>query len=160
MDALRRKEASRRNGRLGGRPKGTGHLKKPNLAVRWTKEVAREAVRQQVTAQLRPLVNAQIANALGLKYLVTRDKKTGKFVRVTEAMARVKQHSTEETIEVWEKDPSVHAFTDLLNRALDKPTEHHELVADVTLEERKRRLRTALTRVRADEERSHARREL
>ena len=29
----------------------------------------------------------------------------------------------EEIIEVWEKDPSIHAFSDLMNRALDKPKE-------------------------------------
>ncbi len=26
-------------------------------------------------------------------------------------------------MEVWEKDPSIHAFSDLMNRALDKPKE-------------------------------------
>lgn len=87
------------------------------------KEAAREIVRQVVFAQLQPLLNAQIANAKGLAYLVTRDKKTGKFIRVTEAMARQKQGDSEEHIEVWEKDPSVQAFTDLLNRAIDKPKE-------------------------------------
>jgi hypothetical protein len=29
----------------------------------------------------------------------------------------------EETVEVWEKDPSVHAFADLMNRTIDKPSE-------------------------------------
>ena len=29
----------------------------------------------------------------------------------------------EEIIEVWEKDPSIHAFTDLMNRTLDRPKE-------------------------------------
>jgi len=74
-----------------------------------------------VTAALGPLLDAQLANAIGLKYLVTRQKKTGKFMRVTEAMARLKRGKDDELIEVWEKDPSVHAFTELLNRALDKP---------------------------------------
>jgi DNA-directed RNA polymerase subunit K/omega len=66
-----------------------------------------------------------MANAKGLKYLVVRDKKTGKFERVSEALARAKQDSEDgrEEIEVWEKDPSVQAFTDLMNRALDKPKE-------------------------------------
>lgn len=91
-----------------------------------TKEQAREAVRTLVIAQLAPLVAAQIANANGLKYLVTRDKKTGKFIRVTEAMAKLKAGEDEETIEVWEKDPSVQAFTDLMNRALDKPKEQEQ----------------------------------
>jgi hypothetical protein len=72
---------------------------------------------------MRDLADAQLANATGLKYLVTRDKKSGKFVRVTEAMARIKQEDSEdlETIEVWEKDPNIAAFTDLMDRALDKP---------------------------------------
>ena len=108
------KAASRENGKKGGRPRGPS---KRTLA----KEAAREFVRERVTAALAPLIDAQIAHAKGLKYLVTRDKKTGKFVRVTQAMARLKKG--EELVEVWEKDPSVQAFTDLLNRAIDKPAE-------------------------------------
>jgi hypothetical protein len=38
-------------------------------------------------------------------------------------MARKQRGKGEELIEVWEKDPSVHAFTYLLDRALDKPQE-------------------------------------
>jgi len=91
-----------------------------------TKEAGREALRQLVLAQMADLAAAQLANAKGLKYLVTRDKKTGKFIRVGEAMAG---NQTEETIEVWEKDPSVQAFTDLMNRALDKPAEQEQAVA-------------------------------
>jgi len=83
----------------------------------------RERVRQRVFARLDPMLDAQIAHAQGLKYLVTRDRKTGKFIRVGEAMAKARQGDTEESIEVWEKDPSVQAFTDLLNRAIDKPAE-------------------------------------
>lgn len=108
-----------------GRPKGAKG--KPYKAQQRTldKEAARAVVRALVLREIEPLVMGQIANAKGLKYLVTRDKKTGKFVRVTEAMARHKQDLTEneEIIEVWEKDPSVQAFTDLLNRAIDKPAE-------------------------------------
>lgn len=90
------------------------------------KAQARELARQAITAQLQPLIAAQVANAQGLKYLVTREKATGKFIRVGEAMAR---NTGEETIEVWEKDPSVQAFTDLMNRALDKPKEQEQEVA-------------------------------
>lgn len=90
------------------------------------KLAAREFVRQMVTERLQPLLEAQVANAAGLKYLVTRDKRSGKFIRVTEAMAKAKQGDSEEIIEVWEKDPSVQAFTDLLNRALDKPAEQKQ----------------------------------
>jgi hypothetical protein len=71
------------------------------------------------------MVSAQVAHSKGIKYLVVREKKGGKFVRVTEAMAKLRNDLTndQEIIEVWEKDPSVQAFTDLMNRALDKPME-------------------------------------
>jgi hypothetical protein len=113
----------------GGRRPGAGLPKGTKLKKTLAKEQAREVTRQLITAHLQPLIEAQIANARGLKYLVVRDTKTGKFQRVGEAMARAKQGSTEETIEIWEKDPSVQAFTDLLNRALDKPAEQEQAVA-------------------------------
>ncbi len=84
---------------------------------------SRRVLYEKVTAELGPLVEAQIENALGIKYLVVREKKGGKFLRVTESMAQAKLGKGEEIIEVWEKDPSIHAFADLMNRALDKPKE-------------------------------------
>lgn len=92
-----------------------------------TKEAIREHVRARVVAELDPMLDGQIANAKGLKYLVVREKGSGKFVRVTEAMAKVKLGQTEEIIEVWEKEPSTPAFTDLLNRAADKAVEAVEV---------------------------------
>lgn len=100
------------------------------------RESARQILQALIYADLRPLVEAQLANAKGIKYLVTRRKSTGKFIRVTEAMAKLKSDKKtpgldgdddEETIEVWEKDPSVYAFTDLINRILGKPVEAIEL---------------------------------
>jgi hypothetical protein len=55
-----------------------------------------------------------------------REKSSGKFLRVSAGRAE-KLNPEEEIIEIWEKDPSVQAFTDLLNRALDKPVEQVEL---------------------------------
>jgi hypothetical protein len=74
------------------------------------------------------MVAAQVANAQGLKYLITRNKKTGKFERVSKErmehlLATPDSDKELESIEVWDKDPSVQAFTDLMNRALDKPAE-------------------------------------
>ena len=107
-----RGQASRENGKKGGRPKGSlGPEQLDKIAMR-------ELVRQRVGERLDELVDAQIANALGISYLVTGDKKTGKFIRVGPAMA---SRANEETIQVWQKDPSVPAFTDLMNRAIDKP---------------------------------------
>lgn len=108
----------------GGARAGAGKPKGTKSKATLSKEAAREIVRQMVLAEMRPMIDAQVANAKGLKYLVTRDKKTGKFSRVTEAMARLS--GKEEIIEVWEKDPSVQAFTDLMNRAIDKPKEQEQ----------------------------------
>jgi len=118
--------ANGHGGKRAGAGMPMGHKSQKTL----DKAAAREFVRQRVCAELGPLLDAQIAHAVGLKYLVTRDKHTGKFIRVTEAMARHKQAEAdnEEIIEVWEKDPSVPAFTDLMNRALDKPKEQEQAI--------------------------------
>ena len=113
--------ASRSNGKKGGRPRGSKAEKT------LTKELGREIVRQAVLANIKPLLDAQMANAMGLKYLIVRDKRSGKFIRVPEIRAKVLKED-EELVEVWEKDPSVPAFTDLLNRALDKPAEQEQSV--------------------------------
>lgn len=94
-----------------------------------TKEAGREILRQLVLRRMQELGEAQIANALGIKYLVTREKKTGKFIRVTEAMARAKVGDDQEIIEVWEKDPAVQAWAGLMNYTIDKPAEQPQEVA-------------------------------
>jgi len=102
-----------------GRPKGSQN--KATKAKELDKEQAREFLRTIVKANLGPMIDAQIANAKGIKYLMAREKKGGKWVKVSEAMAG--SLAEDSMIEVWEKDPSVQAFTDLLNRTLDKPVE-------------------------------------
>lgn len=102
-----------------GRPKGSKN------AATIEKDLLRERLRRRVAKKWDALIDAQIANALGKRYLVTRDKKTGKFIRVTEAMAKHKQDlkENEEIIEVWEDDASILAFEKLTNWTIDKPKE-------------------------------------
>ncbi len=107
----------------GGKRPSAGRRKGGKNVRTLEKEESRRLLREKVTAELGPLVDAQIKNALGTKYLVVREKKGGKFLRVTESMAQAKLGKGEEIIEVREKDPSIHAFADLMNRALDKPKE-------------------------------------
>lgn len=116
----------------GGKRPGAGNKKGNRHAATISKEQAREALRTVILEQYREMTEAQIAHAKGLKYLVARNKKTGKFAKLTEDMltAIVEGADTEhEAIEVWSKDPSVQAFTDLMNRALDKPAEQEQAVA-------------------------------
>jgi hypothetical protein len=92
------------------------------------KATAREITRKLITAKLEPLVHAQIANAQGLQYLVRRDKKTGEFVKVTmQDFDTIDQKET--PLEVWQEKPNIQAFTDLMNRALDKPKEQEQELA-------------------------------
>lgn len=103
----------------GGKRKGAGRPKKSETLE---KEALRAVLRQKVAKRWGPLIDAQISNACGISYLVVRDKQTGKFVRVAQGQAE-KVDPSQEIIEIWEKDPSVQAFTDLANRAIDKPAE-------------------------------------
>ena len=112
-----------KKGGLGGARPGAGKPKGHKAPSTLEKEEARALLRRLVFARLEPIVTAQISQAEGIKYLVTRGK-DGKFVRVGPAMAGALD---ETTIEVWEKDPSTPAATDLLNRTLDKPTEHVDM---------------------------------
>lgn len=113
---------------LGGARPGAGRPKGRKNTATLAKEASREATRAIILPHMADMLEAQLSHAKGLKYLVVRDKKTGKFIRVTEAMAKAKsgQSDDEETIEVWEKDPSVQAFTDLMNRVNDKPKEQEQ----------------------------------
>jgi hypothetical protein len=105
-----------------GPAKGTKY--KPTLE----KEAAREVFRAEVLKHLKPLLQRQIAHAMGIGHLYTRDK-TGKFSKI-EDQAQIDRLLTtgEEGSDYWifSKDPSVQAFTDIMNRALDKPKEQDQ----------------------------------
>ena len=76
-----------------------------------------------VAAAQDEMVPAQIEAAKGIKYLVAREKKSGKFKHLTkeQAEAILRGQDTEHTIvEEWEKPPSTHAWADLADRVLGK----------------------------------------
>ena len=106
-------------------------LRGPKKGVKYkptiTKELQREALRQIVSKHMEEMTEAQIAAAKGLKYLVCRSKKGGKFEPVTREQVDAGLFEREDVIiEVWDKQPSTPAFTDLMNRALDKPKEQEQ----------------------------------
>ena len=131
-----------KSGNPSGKPKGTKH--KATLE----KEALREQLRAKVAAALDPMTDAQIANAKGLQFLVLREKKSGKFIkRITDVEGEISLDPDKEIIEVWAKDPSVQAFTDLLNRTLDKPKEQ-PVEVDLTVTGLDERIRAARARAK------------
>ena len=114
----------------GGARPGAGKKKGYRHKHTLDKIMAREHLRLQVTARQQDMVNAQIQNALGLKHLFMRDD-AGKWTQVTDPdMIEVVLNSGEEGkyFYIHSKDPSIQAFTDLMNRALDKPKEQEQEV--------------------------------
>lgn len=112
--------------RGGARP-NSGPKKGTKFAKTLDKEAAREALREMVKASLRPMVEAQIAAATGVKYLVGRARKGGKFKHLTAEQVQAilsGEDSEYEVLELWEKPPSTQAFQDLLDRTLDRPSQH------------------------------------
>ena len=100
-----------------GPQKGTQY--KPTLE----KAKAREALRAIVLREIDAMTAAQIANAKGLNYLVARNRTTGKFEKVTSELLEKWQGSPDdmpEIIEVWQKDPSTHAYAYLLDQTIDR----------------------------------------
>jgi len=121
--------------RGGARP-GSGNKKGVKLGPQkatLSKEAAREALRQIVLKHMDEMVAAQVAASKGLNHFMLRDPKSGQFKRITdpdEIAAALNAEGAEEgkTFWIWAKDPSVQAFTDLMNRALDKPKEQEQEV--------------------------------
>jgi len=109
-----------------GRPKGRKNNSTLQRAEK--QEIEREAFRDYLKAHVNDLHAAQISNAKGIRYLVVRDKKSGKFLRVSEKLAG-KLNVDEEVIEIWEKDPSSHAYAYLMDQFLDKPRQQEQAVA-------------------------------
>lgn len=110
-----------------GRPKGSV------ATTTLEKRIAHARLVKKVVKALDPMVDAQIAHATGIKFLVARRKNGGKFERVTQEELEdvlAGQDDGRIVLEVFDKDPSVQAFTDLLNRALGKPVEHVEMAGD------------------------------
>jgi plasmid stability protein len=108
----------------GGKRPGAGRKTGSKIARTLDKEAAREILRELVKAEMGPMTQAQIANAKGIKFLVLRHAKSGKFIRrIEDSKGEITLDPENEIIEVWAKDPSVQAFTDLMNRTIDKPAD-------------------------------------
>lgn len=107
-----------------GHPRWGGLKKGYKFPRTLAKEAARERVRQFVHERMAAMLEAQAQHAIGISHFMLRGK-DGKFERATEPeqILAALNSGDETSYYVFTKDPSVQAFTDLMNRALDKPKE-------------------------------------
>lgn len=110
----------------GGRRPGAGRKKGFQTSQTLDKLQAREHLRQLVIAQMQPMVDAQIGAAKGLNIAVVR-RPDGTFRRIDSAEAFDAAVDAGDLMTVTTLQPSTQAFSDLMNRALDKPTEIQEV---------------------------------
>ena len=120
----------------GGKRPGSGKPKGYKHRGTLEKERAHALLVAKVIARLGPTTDAQLAKAEGTKFLVLRDRKTGKFIRLAEAKARKLASKDYELVEVWEHLPSTEAYAYLVNQALGKAVERyeHDIQGTLTLE--------------------------
>src|SRR5262245_15406563 len=113
---------------MGGARPGAGKPKGTKWPSTLRKEEARELVRQYVTERLPQFLDAKSDKITGIRHLMMRDPKTGKFERITGDAKQIdKALKSKNACWIYTKDPNVQAFTDLMNRAIDKPAEHVEI---------------------------------
>ena len=109
-----------------GRPKGTTGIKHKSTI---SKEEGRELVRQEVLKNIGPMLRSQMQHAIGIQHMMLRQK-DGTFKRAekVEDIEAALNSGDKNSYYLFTKDPSTQAFTDLLNRALDKPKEQEQEV--------------------------------
>ena len=134
----------------GGRPPGIHTPHATTIAAREQKAVALQTLREMVIAKLGPLVDSQIASAIGRRHLVTRDE-TGRFRPVRQGELEL-LNAEGKVIEILEDQPSTPAFNTLMDRALDKPTEMIQASVELTggLEDRLKAGRDRVARARGN----------
>lgn len=99
---------------------------KASSAVLATKEAQQSALRAQVYARQREIVEAQIVSAVGIVHFMKRDPYSGKFERLTDSDEMKKLLNDPNAEEgthymLAAKDPSHQAAALLLAYALDQP---------------------------------------
>ena len=118
--------ASRENGKKGGRPKGSASQETLG------KIAARERLREIIMSRMEPMTRAQMAAAEGINVAVVR-RPDGTFRRIDSPEAFDAAAEAGDPITITTLQPSTQAFTDLMNRALDKPAEQKmEVSGDFT----------------------------
>ena len=115
-------DISRRNGKLGGRPKGSEE------PATLDKKANRALIREAARPYIEKIVRAQAENALGVSYLVLRDPVSGAYVRATdESAVDAALLAGPDAFRVYTKEPHQGSASLVLAYAADKPVEPVEV---------------------------------
>lgn len=121
--------ASRQNGKKGGRPPGAKNA--ATISANEEKQIARSVIRQHIQEHIPAIIAAQIDNAKGVPYLVLRDS-SGAYVRATDEKqldAAIAAYNAGDTnvLKFYTKEPHATSASMLLAYAADKPVEPVEV---------------------------------
>lgn len=109
---------------MGARGPQKGAKYAPTIA----KEQAREQLRIHVQKHVERMTQAQIANACGLMHLMLRNEDGTWRKATTEDDIEKALNGDPNMYWISTKDPNIQAYSDLLNRAHDKPKEQPQEV--------------------------------
>lgn len=118
------------------------------------KALVREETRKYIQQHMPAMLRSQIAHAIGIGHVYTRDAK-GKFARIVDEaeMERLLSEGDEGSdYWIFAKDPSVHAFAVLLDRTLDqapKPVEM-KVTGEVSLIDKLQSARNRLAKAKGE----------
>jgi hypothetical protein len=112
----------------GGKRNGAGRPKGSVEAHTLRKLAVRQRFLKRFEEDAEKLYAAQFAQAMGTKFLVARDRKSGKFIPLDEEKTKLMLACGQaDEMEIWDRPPSTQAFVALADRSIDRPTEHQEL---------------------------------
>lgn len=112
----------------GGRRPGSGRKKGSKDPHTLAKQEAREALRVLLTKEMVPVAEALVSRCKGVRYFVTRDKKTGKYILVTnpEQVVAALNGDDENAGEFYTDKPDTAAIKEYLDRIVDKAKEQEQ----------------------------------
>ena len=107
---------------IGGARLGAGRKKGGKNRTTLAKEAARERLREMLTERLEPVAEALVSRCCGLRYFVTRNKKTGKYELVTNPRQVIAALNGEDenTGEFYTDKPDTQAIREFFDRTVDK----------------------------------------
>lgn len=106
----------------GGHRHGAGRPKGSRSKGFVAKEAAREALRLRLTAEIDTFADALVSRARGVRYFITRNKKTGKYELVTnpDQVVRALNAENDESGEFYTDKPDVQAIREAFDRMVDR----------------------------------------